>query len=232
MAAPGASSAPLEHRLALNRPDLASDADPMETRNGIRIAVHAPARAFADGARTGLGRLGYALLGARSLGDDPIAAQIVDDRWIERATLAPGRPLILLTGRGSEPGADPAAVARIPRRAGLGDLYLALQDALEERPRSVPRIADAIPARCRRGERTWIGAIRSISERGCLLQSSGDIETDLRVELSFPLQPGGWIQVPAQARYRSDEGIGIVFRPSGAQARSALRSYVARRLTA
>ena len=96
----------------------------------------------------------------------------------------------------------------------------------------MPRVDDAIPARCRRGDRTWIGAIRSISERGCLLQSKGDLEPRQRIEISFPLSPGGWVQIPAETRYRSREGFGIVFRQSGAQARTALRTYVAHRLTA
>jgi hypothetical protein len=202
------------------------------------IAVHAPGGAFAPGAQSALVRLGYNLVTAstaeRQSGENDLLRpllRIVDDRQldelpVERAPL----PLVLLTSASGPVSTDARAVGCVRRRARLGDLYPLIQRALESTPRDVPRIEDAIPARCTRDGREWTGLIRSLSERGCLLESARPLEKDLRVEISFPLAGRGLVRLPAQPAYVDGARAGLVFRRLSDLHRASIADYVASRL--
>lgn len=205
------------------------------------VAIHAPARAFAAGTQAALARLGYRLVqvgaASRPPGGDGChpAIRIVDDRQLESVPLecnGEAIPLILLTGRRGAPTSDPRALGAVRRRAGVQELYALLQRALEPMPRSVPRVAAALPARCTRGNHGWAAAIRSISERGCLLQSTEQLEPDRRVNLCFALPAEGLMQIPAQPLYVRGKQAGLAFRDASERSRAAIASYVCAQLTA
>lgn len=210
-----------------------------EERPRTTVVVHAPASAFAPGAQSALVRLGYNLVtpftAARQRGAGALlrpVLRIVDERQLDQVPVEAGTPLpiLLLVGRRSAGTRDSRAVGTARRRATVGDLYALLQRALEPRPRAVPRVPDAIPARCTRDGREWTGLIRSLSEKGCLIESGESLEKDLRVELSFPLAGRGMVRLPAQSSYVEGESAGLVFRGATDLSRSAIAEYVSSRL--
>lgn len=207
----------------------------------VNVAIHAPARAFAPGVQTALVRLGYHLIsGARlaeQAGEDNSrrpAIRIVDDRQLEEVPLAEERtrvPIILLTGHRGPVASDSRAVGAVRRRARVNELFALLQRALERWPRTVPRVEAALPARCIRGNHGWAGAIRSISEKGCLLQSTERLEPDRRLDICFALPDRGLLQIAAQPSYVDGKRAGLVFRDSSERSRAAIADYVAVQLT-
>lgn len=219
-------------------------------RPRITVAIDAPDRAFAPGVQTALIRLGYNLISKRTA-DRQAAGQngeagplvprllIVDDRRIPRkAGLSGNLPVILLTGAQGDvslraKALNGLAIGVVRRRARLTTLYELLQTAFEACPRSVPRVQDALPARATRGRESWAGAIRSISEKGCLLQSTAALENDQRVELCFPLAENGLVQVSAQTSYQAGDRTGLVFDEAIPETtRRAIADYVTARLAA
>ena len=218
----------------------------MGNPSGVRItvAIDAPDRAFAGGVQTALTRLGYNLISERTAGHQdeeqgPLAPRlrIMDDRRTPKKSGLLGHlPMILLTGAQADPALrakdlNGLVIGVVRRRARLTRLYELLQTAFEACPRSVPRVEDALPARATRGHESWTGAIRSISEKGCLLQSSASLENDQRIELCFPLAGNGLVQIPAQASYQAGDRTGLVFDETIPDTtRRALAEYVTARL--
>jgi hypothetical protein len=205
------------------------------------VAIHAPARAFAPGTRTALTRLGYQLISAETAARQSHekrsrpAIRIVDDRQLETLPAEgnqAGIPIILLTGpRGPLPTAPPA-FGTVSRRAGVNELFALVQRALEPRPRTVPRIDTALPARCISGKHGWPAAIHSLSERGCLLHSTERLDPDTRVELYFALPRAGLMQLIAQPSHVRGKCAGLAFRNASERFRSAIADYVTTQLTA
>lgn len=205
------------------------------------VAIHAPARAFAPGTRIALARLGYHLVTAEAAaqrsgeGSERRIIRIVDDRELESVPLEGSGdeiPLILLTGQRGRLAADPRVVGTVRRRAGVNDLFALLQRALERWPRSVPRIPAALPARCTRGNHGWAAAIRSLSEKGCLLLSTERLEPEGRIELCFALPRSGLVQLHAEPCHLDGKRAGLAFRDTSARSRSAIAEYVSSWLTA
>ena len=208
----------------------------MSRRERVTIAIHASDRAFAPGVQTALMRLGYNLISARTADrqrDQGILSpeiRIVEKRHVAKLDTAE-LPTILLCGPREQ--VDDASLAGVVmKRARLGELYPLLQEHLEDIPRSVPRIQETLPARATLGAESWTGAIRSLSEKGCLLQSTSPLRAETRVELCFPLAKQGLVQIPAELSYRSAEGVGLVFGDVPAETREALSDYVTSRLVA
>ncbi|MDX1650031.1 MAG: PilZ domain-containing protein [Myxococcota bacterium] len=211
----------------------------MEHSPGTRVTVtvHAPARAFAPGVQTALMRLGYNLITPRTaeeLGEGAAALQpairIVDDRELDQVPLETGPealPIVLLVGHRGPVVSDARAVGTVRRRAKLNPVYEVLQRALEHHPRSVPRAETTLPVRALRGERAWAGAIRSLSEKGCLVQGARGLEPDLRVDLCFPIPGTGLLTVPAQASdVRPDGRTTLIFRDACQETRKTIAGYV------
>jgi hypothetical protein len=184
-------------------------------------------------------RLGYHLVLAQSAGwshDDPCrpAIRIIDDRQLEgvpRDVDGDSIPIILLTGHRGPLTGDTRAFGVVRRRARLNDLFALLQKALEACPRAVPRIPASLSARCIRGRHGWAGAIRSISEKGCLLQSTERLEPNRRVDLCFALPREGLLQIPARPSHLDGKVACLVFRGSSDRYRPAIASYVNTQLT-
>jgi hypothetical protein len=214
--------------------------EPTATPRAI-VSIHAPDRAFAPGTQTALARLGYQLVSAetatRHSEDDESSRpniRIVDDRQLERIPLegnGEGLPLILLTGHSGPLASDSRAVGTVRRRARIHELFTLLQHALEPWPRTVPRVTAALPARCKRGNHGWAAAIRSISEKGCLLLSTERLEPDKRLSVYFTLPSEGLMQLPAQPSYVNGKQAGLVFRDTSERSRSAIANYVNSQLT-
>jgi hypothetical protein len=208
-------------------------------RSRPTLVVHASGQAFAPGAQNALVRLGYHLVSAATAerllrqGSLRPLLRLVDDRQLQELPLEkPGTelPILLLTGTRGPLPCDARATGMVRRPARLRDLFPLLQRALEANPRGVPRVVDAIPARASREGRHWSGLIRSLSEKGCLLEGARDLERDLRVDLSFPLASRGVMRVQAQPAYEAGPGAGLVFRGASDLARSAIADYVSSRL--
>jgi hypothetical protein len=207
-------------------------------RSRATVAIHAPTRAFEAGTETALGRLGYHLVRAESAERDVdrsrFAIRIVDDRRLESVPVegnGHALPIILLTGPRGPLASDARTVGTVRRRAGLQETFALLQRALEATPRTAPRIPTSLPARCIQGNHGWAGAIRSISEKGCLLHSTERLEPDRRLDLCFALPSQGLVQIPAQPSYVDGKRAGIVFRDTSKQIRTAIAGYVTAQLT-
>jgi hypothetical protein len=195
------------------------------------VARHAPCRAFARGALLGLERLGYRLLpprDARAADDAQVDAHLVCPRELHRLRFGPDAAVIVLAGRcppRPRPG-DPRVVATLRRPAPLGELYRALQFALEANPRRVPRAPITLPARCAGGDDDFPGAIVSLSEGGCLVRSARAPASRRRLRLFFPLPRTGLVEVSARPIYRAGNHLGFAFLDLAEATRLAITACV------
>ncbi len=201
------------------------------------LVSYAQSDAFAPLARAILAKMGYRIVPVDELAELPpsIAEQrpdlrIVDERRIgevpdDEDGEAP-IPMIVLTGRQGVTGADPRIVGALRRPAGLHDLYRLVQQVLEEAPRSTPRVATHLPARCRRGVHEWRAAVLSLSENGCLIRTSEPVLLGTTVELQFPLPKVGMITTEAEVAYQLVPDLGLVFHGTPAQSRASIAAYV------
>jgi hypothetical protein len=168
--------------------------------------------------------------------DDPCrpAVRVIDDRQLDEVSRdgdGDPIPIILLTGHRGPVIGDSRAFGVLRRRAQLNELFALLQRALEQSPRAVPRISASLPARCIRGRHGWAGAIRSISEKGCLLQSTERLEPNRRLDLCFTLPREGLLRIPARPSHLDGKVACLVFRGSADRYRPAIASYVNAQLT-
>jgi len=195
------------------------------------VARHAPCRAFARGALPALERLGYRLLPPRTgrvAAGAEAEAHLVCPRDLRRLPPDTDAPVILLAGRRPprpRPG-DPSVVATLRRPATLGDVYRALQFALEANPRRVPRASITLPARCASGEGDFPGAIVSLSEGGCLVRSTRPLSSRRRLRLFFPLPESGLVEVSARPLYHARGHLGLAFLDLADATRRAIAECV------
>jgi PilZ domain len=194
------------------------------------VGLYAPRRALARGVAPALERLGYRLAPSdRGRESELPDARIAAERELRRVPRGDRAPLILLEGRFSkrlERPRDPRLVATLRKPAALADLYRALQLALEENPRTVPRASLTLPARCVSGEHDFAGAIVSLSEGGCLVRSARAPESRRRLRLWFPLPAAGLVEVSARPLYRRDSHLGLAFHELADATRRAIAGCV------
>ncbi len=203
-----------------------------------QIASYVPPQAYAPRVRAALENLGYRIIPGVTRGrfeDDSWEAdlRIADERHLDRIPLEdylPRTPVLLLTGGDRVTWQDRRVVGSVPRPATLKDLYPILQQALEDTPRAAARAPTELPGRCTQSDRRWMGAVVSLSERGCLFQTSESLATDQQLNLLFPL-PLGQI-VTARARVIGQQGpsVAMVFDDLAPPSREAVAHYVERRL--
>jgi hypothetical protein len=204
----------------------------MEERPKQRvIALYAPRRALARGVAGALERLGYRVAETRRSGEaEAPDARIAAERELRRVPRDDRAPLIVLEGRFAKRGQrrrDPRLVATLRKPAPLVEVYRALQFALEENPRRVPRAAVTLPARCVSAERDWPGAIVSLSEGGCLVRSAHPPTTSRRrLKLWFPLPDEGLVEVTARPLYHRGSHLGLAFHELADTTRRAIASCV------
>jgi hypothetical protein len=198
------------------------------------VELHVPRRAFARRVPAALERLGYRIVaGGRSAA--PREADVVVAGGRELRKLRPERaapPVILLDGRCDGDEGRGRVAERVRRPAGLVELYGALQRVLERHPRSAPRVATTLPARCTRDDHDWPGAIVSLSEGGCLLRAARQPVGRAPVRVWFPLPETGLLEVAARPLYRRDAHLGLAFEDLPEAARAAIGRFVERTLVA
>jgi hypothetical protein len=199
------------------------------------IVSHAPPSAFAPMTRPLLAHLGYTILEAedfalRLAAEEGCRAdlRIVDERQLAEVEDGdqPCAPIVLLTGREGVTGADPRIAGALCRPAGLHELFRVLQQILEDTPRSWPRVATHLRARCRSEGREWRGAVVSLSENGCLLRSPEPLPLGARLGLSFALPAAGGVELEGEVAYQLLPDLGVVFSGPPQRVRSAIAAFV------
>ena len=197
--------------------------------------------AFAPMTTQMLARLGYRFVQVDcGSGDDrdPQAALptgdlvIVDERRLaeiesDLGTEAVRTPVVLLTGRQGATGADSRIVGAVKKPAGLHDLYQLLQQIFEDTPRSTPRIATQLRARCAIDESAWDSRVLSLSENGCLMRSPEPVLLGQRIQLQLQLPQSEPIAVEAEAAYQLLPDTGFVFHAVDPAQRESLAHFVA-----
>ncbi len=205
------------------------------------ILVFAREEAFVPMTRTILSRLGYALLDPEMWTESSYWAErepqllVVDEPRMDevRALRAHrGTPILLLSGRRGAPPEAPRLLGAVHKPAGLHELYRLLQQALEETPRTAPRVAIDLPAQVRRDGQEWAGEVLSLSESGCLLRTSQPLPLGSAIELSFELPGGDRIDTRAASTYQLLPDTGLVFEATPPAGRRAIAQFVERRLIA
>jgi hypothetical protein len=202
------------------------------------IASYAPPQAYAPRVRAALEGLGYQIVPVATRGrfeDDSWEPhlRIVDERHIARIPpedYLPRTPVVLLTGGLRTPCQDRRVVATVPRPATLQNLYPVLQRALEDTPRSAARTPTELPGRCTQSDRRWMGAVVSLSERGCLFQTREPLVVDQMLDLLFPLPMGQMVTARARVVGQQGPSVRLVFDDLAAPARNAVARYVEGRL--
>jgi hypothetical protein len=183
-----------------------------------------------------LAKMGYSIVPAEEWEDLPSAdrirtpdLRIVDERRLgeipDDEDLSEV-PMIVLTGRHGVSGVDPRIIGAVARPAGLHEIYRLIQQTIEDTPRSTPRVATHLPARCRRGDREWRGAVLSLSENGCLLRTPEPMKLGSEIEISFDLPRAGTIETRAESAYQLVPDTGLIFHRTPAATREAILSFV------
>ncbi|MCR9095503.1 MAG: PilZ domain-containing protein [bacterium] len=161
---------------------------------------------------------------------------VIDERRIEEADAyrgdGPGPPVVLLTGTQGATGEDPRIVGAVKRPAGLHDLYRLMQQVFEDVPRSTPRVATQLRARCASGGSNWEGRVLSLSENGCLIRSPEAILLGQKVELELVLPRSESIALEAEATYQLLPDTGLVWSAIDAGSREALGRFVTQTILA
>ena len=200
------------------------------------IISYAHSEAYVPLARVILARMGYPIIPAEEGEDLPTAdrvrtpdLRIVDERRlgeIPEDDEISEVPMIVLTGRHGVSGIDPRIIGAVARPAGLHEIYRLIQQTIEDTPRSTPRVATHLPARCRRGEREWRAAVLSLSENGCLLRTPEPVSLGSQIEISFDLPRTGTIETKAESAYQLLPDTGLIFHRTPAAFREAILSFV------
>lgn len=204
------------------------------------LVTHAAPDAYAPMARAILANLGYRIVEpdeypavAAELGLARPHLRLVDERSLADVEEEdPPVPLVVLCGRHGVTGADSRIAGAIRRPAGLHEIYRLVQQVLEDTPRSTPRVATHLGARCRWDGREWRGAVLSLSENGCLLRSPEPLLLGTRIGLGFELPRSGAVEVDAEIAYQLVPDLGVVFNATSPNVREAIGGYITAALAA
>lgn len=203
------------------------------------IVYHASRDAL--GARTDaiLSRLGYQMVLPETLealqeNHPNLLADLllVDERRLGEIDEETRLPIVLLTGTKGATDEDPRVVGAVKRPAGLHDLYRLMQQVFEDVPRSTPRVATHLRARCQAKGAEWDGRVLSLSENGCLIRSPEEILLGQRLKLRLDLPRGHAIEVAAEATYQLLPDTGLVFNALEPADREALDRFVTQTILA
>lgn len=197
------------------------------------LLSHAPPEAYAPMTRAILAKLGYAILTPeefeRVAGEADVrpVLRIVDERQLaEVPDESDALPILVLAGRHGVTGADGRIVGAIRRPAGMHELFRLIQQVSEETPRTTPRVATHLSARCRKDGREWPVTMLSISENGCLVRSPEPVILGSRVELEFALPHEGGLRVEAETAYQLLPDLGLIFHGVPTRQRQAIGRFV------
>jgi hypothetical protein len=203
------------------------------------VVYHASKDALGPMTEVILSRLGYQMLlpetfsQMREMNPGLVAdLLLVDERRLVEAAADEEEdgeravPIVLLTGKQGATGADPRIVGAVKRPAGLHDLYRLLQQIFEDTPRSTPRVATQLRARCEQGDRNWDGRVLSLSENGCLIRTPEAIPLGQRIQLEFSLPGSERVSLEAEATYQLLPDVGLAFNAVPPARRKALERFV------
>jgi len=201
------------------------------------LLSHAPPQAYSAMTRVILGKLGYLILMPEELesldASEPLrpVLRLLDERQLaELPDEDDGIPIIVLTGRHGVTGADARIAGAVKRPAGMHELYRLIQQLTEDTPRSTPRVATHLSARCFNKGREWKATVLSLSENGCLVRSPEPMLLGGRIDLCFELPRQGSIQIEAETAYQLVPDVGMIFSGAPAPAREAIGSFIAQTL--
>ena len=202
------------------------------------IASYVPPQAYAQRVRAALEGLGYRIIPVTTrgrFGDDSWEPdlRIVDERHLDRIPpedYLPRTPVVLLTSGARSAWQDRRVVGAVPLPARLHDLYPVLQRALEDTPRSAARAQTELPGRCTQSDRRWMGAVTSLSEKGCLFRTSEPLIADKQLNLLFPLPLGRMVTARARVVGQQGPSVSLVFDDLDPPAREAVAYYIEGRL--
>ena len=208
------------------------------TRLLRRLASYVPPQAYAQHTRAALEGLGYQIIPVATRGgfeDDSWEPdlRIVDERHIDRIPAEdylPRTPVLLLTRGVRTASLDRRVVGSVPRPATLKALYPILQRTLEDTPRVAARAPTELPGRCTQSDRRWMGAVVSLSEKGCLFRTNESLAIDQRMNLLFPLPLGQIVTARARVICQQGPSMGLVFDDIAPPAREAVAQFVENRL--
>jgi hypothetical protein len=226
-------SVPMSSDVPENPPRSAS---PLPDALPRRVVLnYATEDSFAPMSRAILAKLGYTIvtpeefeiIGER-LGCDRPDLRIVDERSLPEVPEDGdcSVPIIVLTGRYGVTGADQRIAGAVKRPAGLHELYRLMQQILEDRPRTAPRVATHLSATVHSGEREWKVAVLSLSENGCLIRSSETLLLGSSVRLGFELPDAGPLEFAAETGYQLVPDVGLIFHAASPANREAVSRYV------
>lgn len=223
-----------------SRPELPKSANVRKSSTRIhrRLASYVAPQAFAPRVRAALEGLGYQIIPVATRGrfeDDSWEPdlRIVDERHIDRIPAEdylPRTPVVLLTRGDRTEWSDRRVVGSVRRPAMLKDLYPILQRALEDTPRAAARAPTELPGRCTQSDRCWMGAVVSLSERGCLFRTSKSPATTQQLNLLFPLPVGQMVAASARVVGKQGQSVGLVFDTMTPPVSEAVARYVEDRL--
>jgi len=199
---------------------------------GRRIGLHLTSGSLAPRVLEALRTLDYELeeceIVDRAALEDRRVWLVDADRLVDFPDLdaMPDARLLLITPPDPEQEIDSRAFAHTTRPGRLGPVYAMIQRALEQHPRSTPRIPTQLSARCIRADRRSIGAVLSLSEGGCLLRTSDSLRKGMSLDLQFALPDYGLISTPAECRYTRRGNAGLAFASPTSDIRHSIAHYV------
>ncbi|MEZ4353091.1 MAG: PilZ domain-containing protein [Myxococcota bacterium] len=203
------------------------------------IVYHASREALGPMTDIILARLGYHLVlpeaferAAAEGAPTSVDMLLLDERRLDELDALQARPglgtapIVLLTGARGASEVPSRVVGAVKRPAGLHDLYRLMQQVFEDKPRSTPRVATQLRARCHRAGREWDGRVLSLSENGCLMRSPEAIPLGQRFQLDLALPRVGAVSLEAEATYQLLPDTGLVFNAVAPQQRETLERFV------
>ena len=199
------------------------------------MADHVRIEALDPGVRIALEALGYEIVPAAAA---PLTKRpdlrIVDEAGLSRIPRDEGTadvPILLLRPPRSAAPPDARIVASLAPPASLGELYAALQDALERTPRRSPRVSCEVSGRCWHDTDFWTGDVLSLSESGCLFRGARAVPLDLEVTVLFSLPGDDVVSTEARPTHRIGADVAFEFLSLDRESREAIRRYVMEQLT-
>jgi hypothetical protein len=173
------------------------------------IASHASESDYAPTSRVLLWKLGYALVPAEEA-QSPALRVVREDRMAE-VDAQPGAPIILLTRERKAMQRDPRVAGTLRRPARLHELYRLIQAALEDHPRSVPRVPTSLRAKAASEDAHYEFDVSSLSENGCLVTGTKLPLHGTSLDLEIEMPWGQRLATPAVVAYEQGACLGLVF---------------------
>ena len=198
------------------------------------IASYVAPPSLTTGTWAALRYLGYELLPAVVRGSWEDASWSSDVRLVDECHIArvprDTTPLVLLARDPNRCWDDERIVGASERPADISSLYPLLQRALEAHPRAAARAPARIAARGNVADRRFDAQIVTLSQRGCLLETSHALEPGTDLNLSFPLPRSELVSLRGTVRGAGAQHTAVEFRDVDAAPREAIADYVQRRL--